>query len=161
MMGVLLAAMVAGVAAAPAPTTTRTEAGPRLVRRGGCLSGLFGAEVEAQAALPKGKTASRGNVTWVKLPDSETTLLLLQIQDGRWTITNDTAYPVKFFVRQQPDLLQHPHSPHSSSSSDSKPQSLSLTLKPEGFIRTQLPGDIPLLVDVLAWNSRSNPPYHT
>ncbi|KNZ46769.1 hypothetical protein VP01_697g8 [Puccinia sorghi] len=95
-----LAVLVAVLEDVAAATTTRTMGGcrdgcrPRLGRRGGCLSWMMRADEEA--ALPKRKLAARGNVTWVKLPNSETTLLSLRIHEGHWTIKNDSVYPIRF-----------------------------------------------------------------
>ncbi|KNF05630.1 hypothetical protein PSTG_01438 [Puccinia striiformis f. sp. tritici PST-78] len=115
--------------------------------------------------LPKNQVAVKGNVVWVKLPDSEITLLSLNIVDDVWTIRNDSDLPVGFTIHKhlRGDILflKGVAPPRPPPPKKQSPSSL-LTNSPESdvaqqqreqapVITTKIPGSEALWVSVTSW----------
>ncbi|EFP87869.2 hypothetical protein PGT21_013782 [Puccinia graminis f. sp. tritici] len=67
----------------------------------------------AEIALPRQKIMAKSNVNWIKLPDSELSLLSIRYrkEDEAWTVTNETGFPITFSMRKfdvEEMLAKHP-----------------------------------------------------
>jgi hypothetical protein len=86
--------------------------------------------------LPRNKVVSRGNVTWIKDPESERTIILLLIEDNVWTVSNHSGLPVRFSIKDYYDKTSLQRK---------------VLIENRGKIITKISGDSALLVDINSW----------